>query len=153
MGIATFAYNRPMFEDGQVLTADDMNDIAESIRRLNYPLPVTDEGSLPKIWISDSAFAHGFELGYDNEYDPDTGGVLNYEIAIFRSMADMTNGTDDTKVVLRGIEPGIEDHDAVTVAQLNTTVGDIESALDSIIAMQNAMIESAQNAMIGGDDA
>lgn len=42
--------------------------------------------------------------------------------------------------VLRGIANGIEDYDAATVGQLNAAVGDVETALDSIIAIQNELM-------------
>lgn len=42
--------------------------------------------------------------------------------------------------VLRSIHDGIEDSDAATVGQLNAAVGDIEAALDSILAIQETLI-------------
>lgn len=44
------------------------------------------------------------------------------------------------KVILHNIGPGVDNGDAVNVAQLNGAVGNIESALDSIIAIQNGLI-------------
>lgn len=46
----------------------------------------------------------------------------------------------DGKCVLRNIGDGVLDSDAATVGQLNTAVGDISSALDSIIALQEELI-------------
>lgn len=46
----------------------------------------------------------------------------------------------DNMVRLRNVAPGVYDADAVNVGQLNNAVGDIETALDSIIAIQNSLI-------------
>ena len=46
----------------------------------------------------------------------------------------------DRAVILRNIADGERDSDAVTVRQLNNAVGYIESALDSIIEIQNSLI-------------
>ena len=53
------------------------------------------------------------------------------------------NGADDRDVVLSGVADGINDSDAATVGQLNAAVGDIETALDSIIAIQESLIGGA----------
>lgn len=47
-------------------------------------------------------------------------------------------GGDD--VILRGVKPGAEDTDAVNKGQLDNAVGNIESALDHIIEIQNSLI-------------
>lgn len=44
------------------------------------------------------------------------------------------------EVILRNLYPGAEATDAVTVSQLDAAVGDIESALDAILAIQEALI-------------
>ena len=49
----------------------------------------------------------------------------------------------DGLVVLRHIDNGIRDNDAATVGQLNAAVGDIETALDRIIAIQESLIGGA----------
>ena len=49
----------------------------------------------------------------------------------------------DGHVILRGVADGVEDNDAATVGQLNTAVGDIETALDSIISIQESLIGGA----------
>lgn len=58
---------------------------------------------------------------------------------------DFDGSIDDDTVVLRGIRPGFQDNDAVNYRQFNTAVGDIETALDAIISIQNSLI--------GGDGA
>jgi hypothetical protein len=50
------------------------------------------------------------------------------------------NGYEDGTVKLSRITDGTEDWDAATVGQLNAAVGDISTALDSIIAMQEELI-------------
>ena len=47
---------------------------------------------------------------------------------------------ENADVILRGIAPAELDNDAVTKGQLNNAVGDIESALDRIIEIQNSLI-------------
>ena len=46
----------------------------------------------------------------------------------------------DRAVILRNVADGEGDNDAATVRQLNNAVGYIESALDSIIEIQNSLI-------------
>ena len=46
----------------------------------------------------------------------------------------------DDPAVLRGLRGGLEDNDVATVGQLNAALGDIDSALDGIIAIQNELI-------------
>lgn len=46
----------------------------------------------------------------------------------------------DGSCILRNISDGKMDFDAATVGQLNAAVGDIETALDSIIAIQDSLI-------------
>lgn len=41
---------------------------------------------------------------------------------------------------IHNVLDGVEDNDAATVGQLNAAVGDIETALDSIIAIQDSLI-------------
>lgn len=48
--------------------------------------------------------------------------------------------TGDEPVKLIGLYPGHDDSDAATVGQLNAAIGDIETALDSIIAIQESLI-------------
>lgn len=50
---------------------------------------------------------------------------------------------EDNPTILRMLAPGVDKSDAVTVGQLNAVVGDIETALDSIIAIQENLIGGA----------
>ena len=43
-------------------------------------------------------------------------------------------------VVLHGLLPGEGDSDAVTMLQFNDALGDVESALDGILALQNTLL-------------
>lgn len=49
-------------------------------------------------------------------------------------------GYEDGLVVLTSIAEGVNDFDAATVGQLKAAVGDISTALDSIIAIQEELI-------------
>ena len=44
------------------------------------------------------------------------------------------------KVILRNIAPGTQENDAVTKGQMDRAFGDLESALDAIIAIQNGLL-------------
>ena len=44
------------------------------------------------------------------------------------------------KVILRNIAPGTQENDAVTKGQMDRAFGDLESALDNIIAIQNGLL-------------
>lgn len=42
--------------------------------------------------------------------------------------------------IIRNVSDGVQDNDVATVGQLNAAVGDIETSLDSIIAIQESLI-------------
>lgn len=47
----------------------------------------------------------------------------------------------DAPVILHGVENGINDKDAINLGQLNSVVGNISTAFDYLIALQEALIE------------
>lgn len=85
-------------------------------------------------------------LGFRSQNDGDDA----VSIEQLNSITDENNNTQgvlffsypdgDGNVILRGVADGIESNDAATVGQLNAAVGDIETALDSIITIQNELI-------------
>lgn len=71
----------------------------------------------------------------------DDGFYMSWETSTENyAVARFYGARGDEATILRGVAPGEEDWDAVTVAQLNTVVGDVETALDGIIAIQNSLI-------------
>lgn len=66
-----------------------------------------------------------------NDYD-ENGSVKNGNLTL--------SGDYNCHVRVCWIADGVDDHDAVTVGQLNAIVGDISTALDTIIAMQEELI-------------
>ena len=56
------------------------------------------------------------------------------------AVAEFYGTKNDDKVILRNIGQGVFENDAVNKGQLDAAVGDIESALDRIIEMQNSLI-------------
>lgn len=62
---------------------------------------------------------------------------------VVSGIVDFYESHHDGPVVLRNIDNGIHDDDAATVGQLNAAVGDIETALDSIISIQESLIGGA----------
>ena len=56
------------------------------------------------------------------------------------AVAEFYGTKNDDKVILRNIGQGVFGNDAVNKAQLDATVGNIESALDRIIEIQNSLI-------------
>lgn len=54
-----------------------------------------------------------------------------------QTVTPLSSGKD---IIFRGILPGIKENDAVSFKQFSDALGDVESALDSIIALQNSLI-------------
>lgn len=62
---------------------------------------------------------------------------------VLSAIVDFYEKHHDGLCLLRHIADGVRDFDAATVGQLNAAVGDIETALDSIIAIQESLIGGA----------
>ena len=116
-----------------VVDADAMKKIADSDLNMDY-------NSIQNIY--------GFQL-----VSSKSENVVPASIYISASPIHNSDGTDvvsgivdfyeshhDGRVVLSHIDNGINDDDAATVGQLNAAVGDIENALDRIIAIQESLI-------------
>lgn len=56
------------------------------------------------------------------------------------AVAEFYGTKGDEKVRLRNLAPGVNNDDSVTVGQMNAVVGDIETALDAILAIQEELI-------------
>lgn len=118
---------------GQVKSVDltaekTLNDEQKAQARMNIGAWGGDNDSLRMLNIA----------GADPDCDIGiySGGSTSDRHAILRF--DGAQGADTP--VLRGISGGVEDNDVATVGQLNAAVGDIETTLDSIIAIQEELI-------------
>lgn len=79
--------------------------------------------------VGDRDGDNGFSVTHMGQYDDDDAQV-----------AEFAGVVGDEPVRLRNVAPGVQDRDAVNVEQFNKAVGDIGSALDAIIAIQEELI-------------
>lgn len=85
-------------------------------------------------------------------HNPDTKDAINVIGSVIKDKDDLSVNSlsflgdsdgeqiDTNSVILRGIHNGEDPYDAVNKAQLDETVGNIETALDSILAIQESLI-------------
>lgn len=116
-----------------VVDADAMKKIADTDLNMNGH----DIVNVRDIYISD-VDGKGEEYGaciHPEGYVPYR--ELNAAVLAFYGVIG------DEPTILRNIADGQEDNDSATVGQLNAAVGDIETALDKIIAIQESLIGGA----------
>lgn len=115
---------------------EEIGNIKESLSNA----PVWDEGNvdLEERFLNNAGAVELVGYGNNKVYlsaeTPITDGYIEKGVIAFY------DSVYDSPVVLRNLADGERDNDAVTVRQMNNAVGDIESALDGIIEIQNSLI-------------
>lgn len=84
------------------------------------------------VQISDEEGSKGAYITYGENLDD----------ALNSAVLEFWGSMGDQHTVLRRVSPGIEVDDAVTVGQMDGKIGNIESALDAIILIQEEFIET-----------
>ena len=118
-------------------TEKTLTDEQKALARKNIGA-VEDTGSLI---LRESSLVEGKELA---TVDVSAIGVRNEDgTDVLSGIVTFYEEHHDGTCILRHISDGILDIDAATVGQLNAAVGDIETALDSIISIQESLIGGA----------